>query len=343
MEFPVAKGIPRLCLDLSEEEKRCVRDARSLPVTAERVPRHPDPDYQEIERRLRERTSLPPNATALMREQQKSEVQYRLKACEEQDKYIATLKACYDNTPQTILDIGGAQGGLAKCLSAHYPDAQIVLADLDLWWLEIGKLRNPRAQVIRASVANLPFKRLAVDLVVSQAMLEHVKAYRQAVVELCEVAKECLFLAWNPNKFSLYDFHVDAPVTLLPKRLAKHVAIGWHALRRTGRTALSLTADLESLQYIPTTEVERLLRRYGRVENVFTSFAMNSLQSEYSYRFGRLKRFLAQHAAVARRLFTLLVALRVEPQCYYILKKNANWSSAYDGEARDTVLQATRT
>ena len=65
-------------------------------------------------------------------------------------------------------------------------------------------------------------------------MLEHVKDYDKAANELCRVAQKACFVAWSPNKYSVYDFgHLDAPVTIFSKPMARQVAKWWHGLRRT--------------------------------------------------------------------------------------------------------------
>ncbi|MGH8490753.1 MAG: hypothetical protein ACREXS_18300, partial [Gammaproteobacteria bacterium] len=119
-----------------------------------------------------------------------------------------------------------------------------------------------------------------------------------------------------------YDLgHIDAPVTLFSKRIAQPIALAWHRLRRTGLAKESIIAELENVHYFSTTAVKRILERHGRVHNVFVPFAMHSLKSRYAYRMGHLKAWLHRHLDLAELAFTVLVLLRIEPQCYYILKK----------------------
>jgi ubiquinone/menaquinone biosynthesis C-methylase UbiE len=196
------------------------------------------------------------------------------------------------------------------------------MVDLDLDWARVASLRNPNVEIIRGDATKLPIRDDMFDVVISQAMLEHIPDHTAALHEMCRTTRAVLFVAWGPNKNSLYDFgHLDAPVTLFSRKNAKKVAILWHKMLKTDRTHEWISSELDGTFYISTGFVKRLLKTYGTVFNVFTEFCMNSLRSEYSYRGGRIKNLLAKMPMLSKGIFKLLEFLMIEPQCYYILIK----------------------
>lgn len=332
-EYPVLDSIPRLCKNLWETEIRALEQFKKAgdTVTEPRVESARDDVYVRIEQLVRQRFDLPDDASEYVRRRMENDVHFRVRACEKQEKYVSTLRLyCHDKI-QSVLDVGGGQGGLTKCLNDLLNPSMSIMLDYDLSWLEVARLRNPTTQVVRGDAARLPFKRNSIDLVISQSMLEHVEEHDRALREMCEVAREVFFLCFGPNKFSLYDIgHLDAPVALFPSSVGEYVAILWHGIRRTGRSSDSIRAELAKTFYISTTHVKRILKEYGRVFNVFTDFCLFSIKSDYSYRMEKLKRCLAAHPTVAKCFFDVLALLRIEPQCYYIVQKGANDSQRAD-------------
>lgn len=323
--YPIINGIPRLCTELWEEE---IRELQRLRNTAYSVIHTKNKErsfniYEEIEKKVRQKINLPTNASNYLKKKKENDIYFRVRGCEKQDKYIQTLKLYYDKKKvETILDVGGGQGGLIKCFSECYSPYFSIMLDYDLSWIDVAKLRNPTVQVIRGDAVNLPFKKASIDIVISQAMLEHIREYDKAIKEMCEVTKDVCFVSWNPNKFSLYDFgHLDAPVTILPKAMAKYVAIMWHRIRRTGVRTDTIISGLERTFYISTTHVKNILRKYGRVYNVFVDFLLFSIQSNYSYRMRRIRKIFLKHTLITKLICKLFILLRIEPNCYYILKK----------------------
>ncbi|MCK4282762.1 MAG: methyltransferase domain-containing protein [Candidatus Brocadiae bacterium] len=322
--YPVLDGIPRLCEHLWEEEVRALgRFRRVGRVATEPRPETPRADvYVRIEELVRRKLQLPDNASRYLEERVENDVYFRVRGCERQEKYVNTLRLHCDAQIRSVLDVGGGQGGLMKCLGEHLRPSVSVLLDRDLSWLDVARLRNPGAEVVRADAAALPFKRSSMDLVISQSLLEHVEDHDKALAEMCEVARETLFVCFGPNKPSVYDFgHLDAPVTVFPKSVRKYVAILWHRVRRTGRSTDSIVSELDRTWYISTSHVRKILERYGEVRNVFRDFVLFSAQSDYAYGMGKFTRYLRNHPSLMKSLCDLLVWLRVEPQSYYILRK----------------------
>jgi uncharacterized protein YbaR (Trm112 family)/SAM-dependent methyltransferase len=324
-QYPVIDGIPRLCKTLTpgeEEELSRILDIKT-PVVRREPARNGDVDYDVIRKAVLERMKRPRTENPYLIRRWENDVEYKIKHCEEQEKFIGTLRLHHDGSFKSILDIGAGPGGLMKCLKRHYPGAGVIALDNDLKWAEVVKLRNPGAEVVRGDATSMPFKTGSIDCVFSTSVLEHICDYDQALREMCRVCREVLFVAWVPNKLSVYDFgHLDAPVAIFPKSIGKWVALLWHRLRRTGRPTRTIFSELEHTHYISTTHVKRFLLQYGTVKNVFVDFALFSLQSKYAYRMGRLKRFLSAHMRLSRLLFRLMTLLRIEPQCYYLLKRH---------------------
>src|SRR3989304_6899919 len=320
-EYPVINGIPRLCKELLEKEKRELEKfKKSTDVIIENIKDEKIQSldaYSQIEKIIRQKTNIPNNASNYLKRRLEKDICYRLKGCEKQEKYINTLKLFCNHDVKIILDIGGGQGGLIKSLTDFFHPTFSILLDYDLTWVEVAKLRNPTLQMIRGDATNLPFKKGSIDLVISQMMLEHIKEYDKALIEMCEVTKETCFVCWSPNKFFLYDFgHLDAPVSIFPKNMAKYIAVLWHKIRKTHRSNISIAEELDNTHYISTIHVKRVLKKYGHPYNVFTDFALYSLKSNYSHRMERIKHYLLIMRPLAKLIFKLLVLFRIEPQCY---------------------------
>lgn len=326
-EYPIIAGIPRLCLDLDSGEQAAIGEMHKIrdPITRSEPAREGPVDYEALRELVVARSPRPETDTPYILNRWENEIDFRVKHCEKQDKVIKTLELHCKQDFDVILDIGAGQGGLIKCLGDTYPSAELIALDYDLSWAEVAKLRNPRATIIRGDAAAIPFKSESIDCVVSSSVLEHVRDYDMALEEMCRVIKDALFLSWGPNKFAVYDFgHLDAPVAIFPRPTADRVALLWHKMRRTGRRPETIPAELDHTFYISTAHVKRVLQRHGNARNVFADFAMFSLENPYSYHMGGLKHLLASHRRVSEMLFRLLVLLKIEPQCYYILRKTAS-------------------
>ena len=327
-EYPIIDGIPRLCTKLWDKEINELRRFKNI------APREICPPpikgeiniYTEIEKKIRIIKSLPEDASSYAKRRRENDIQYNIRDCEKQKKYVDTLKSYYEVTKvNAVLDVGGGPGGLIKCFSKYYTADFFIMLDYDLSFVDIAKLRNPSVQIVRGDATNLPFKRESIDIVISQAMLEHIKKYDAAIKEMCEVARSVLFISWNPNKFSVYDFgHLDAPVTIFPKKIAICIAILWHKMRKTGKKNENIRSDLEEIFYIATTHVKKMLSKYGHAYNVFADFLLHSIESDYSYNAAGVKSFLKKHPIFTRIICNLLIWLKIEPQSYYILKKGCN-------------------
>jgi len=224
-EYPIIDGIPRLCIKLLEDENKIsekLRIKNDIKIGKQKV-RNYDV-YMEIEKRIRHKVKHSPNESEYLKMRIENDINYRVIGCEKQEKYINTLNLYYNGKIKSFLDVGGGQGGLTKCFNELLNPSISIILDFDISWLEIAKLRNPKADIIRGNAIRLPFKKGSINIVFSQAMLEHIQGYDDALREMCEVTKDILFVCWNPNRFFLYDFgHLDAPITILPKSMAKCV------------------------------------------------------------------------------------------------------------------------
>lgn len=329
-QYPIIDGIPRLVLHLDRYEEDKLRDFLNGVIGKDNKPEPLDKEerYRQIEAIVTRKilngyshvwNGDPPHKSRHM----KNEIEYRARYCEHQQKTVNTITKHCQSKFNTILDIGGGQGGLIKCLYDSFKPQHAFLVDYDLEWVEVARLRCPDVQIIRADGAKLPFKDRSIDLVVTQSALEHIKEYRRVVASICSVAKVAAFIACGPNKFSIYDFgHLNAPVTLFPKLIGRYVAYAWHALLRTKRTKKSIDIELGNTFFISTCEIKKMLQPYGTTKNVFVDFVMNSLQYGYNYPQARIKNFIKKHPKLGKLFFNVLVFLRIEPDCYYILIKH---------------------
>lgn len=327
--YPIINAIPRLCNDLwnSElEEMKRIRKTEGAVILNENRKDLTNPEtYNQIEKIVREKWNIKQDASNYIKKKAENDFRYQIKECERQEKVINTLKLYlnYNNTIKTVLDIGGGTGGLIKCLNDHFKPIFSIMLDYDLSWINVAQLRCPDIQIIRGDAMNLPFKKESIDCVFSLATIEHIQNYERALREMCYVTKHIFFVSWNPNKYFLYDIgHLDAPITIFPRKIAYYVAIFWHKIRKTGRTKEHIAWELERTFYISTTHVKKVLSKHGKVFNVFKDFCLFSLKSDYSYRMGKLKKFLISHTFFTRIILRSLVFLKIEPFCYYIMKKN---------------------
>lgn len=322
---PVLDGIPRLCPEpLPSEQAALERLAAAREPVVERLPEPPGDPYARIEELVRAKAALPPDASEYRRRRTENDVQFCVRECERQEKYVNTLRQHLVRRPGTLMDVGGGPGGLIKCLREHFQPELSVLVDRDLDWAEVARLRCPGVEIVRADTTCLPFRSDAIDLVVSQAVLEHVEAHDAALDELSRVTRAALLLSWGPTRFSAYDLgHLDAPITLLPKPLGRQVAFLWHRLRRTGVTMKAIDEGLLSTFYISTPHVRRRLARHGRVRNVFPEFMAFSLQSDYAFNLRGARDFLRRHPGLASWLVSSIAALHVEPNGYLLLEKGS--------------------
>lgn len=327
--YPVLDAIPRLCPEPAPSERIALERLAAVRDTiVEPLPEVPGDPYARIEEMVRAKSAPPAGSGEYSRRWAEKDIQFRVRGCEEQDKYASTLRLHFARRPETLLDVGGGQGGLIKCLAERLQPALAVLVDCDLEWAEVARLRCPEVEVVRADATCLPFRSDAIDLVVSQAMLEHVEAHDAALDELARVTKAALLLSWGPTRFSVYDLgHLDAPVTLLPRAVARHVAFLWHRLRGTGVTMKAIEDELRTTFYISTPHVRRRLARHGRVRNVFREFMAFSLQSGYAYNLSGARDALRRHPALASLLLASIAALHVEPNGYFLLEKGLGGGS----------------
>lgn len=329
-QYPVIDGIPRLLMQLNKEEADELKNFLNGIVTMANEPiglLNEEERYRRLEAIVTKKVvdgyaDVWHMETRDKMKQTKDEIDYRTRTCEQQIKTSKTITQHCTKEFKTILDIGGGQGGLTKFLYDFYKPQHIFLVDYDLEWVEVAKLRSPDAQIIRADAANLPFKEASIDLVVTQSALEHIKEYRKVVESICTTAKTAVYMTWGPNKFSVYDKgHLNAPVNLFPKSIAKYVAYAWHALIRSKVTQEAIDRGLADTFYISTTEVKKILQRYGTAKNVFVDFAMNSLKYGYFFESAKIKDILKKYPRLSKILFAILVFCRIEPDCYYMLIK----------------------
>lgn len=321
--YPVLDAIPRLCPEPAPSERAALeRLAAVRDMIVEPLPAAPGDPYARIEELVRAKSAPPPHTGEYSRRRVENDVQFRVRECEKQDKYANTIRRHFARRPETLLDVGGGQGGLIKCLTERFRPTLSVMVDCDLEWAEVARLRCPGIEIVRADATGLPFRDGAIDLVVSQAMLEHVEAYDAALDELGRVTAAALLLSWGPTRFSVYDLgHLDAPITLLPKSVGRLVAFLWHRLRRTGLSMEAIDDGLRTTFYISTTHVRRRLARHGRVRNVFPEFMAFSLQSDYAFNLHGVRDVLRRHPDLASLLLSSIAALHVEPNGYFLLEK----------------------
>jgi ubiquinone/menaquinone biosynthesis C-methylase UbiE/uncharacterized protein YbaR (Trm112 family) len=318
--YPVLDWIARLVPPrlLRETERSVLRqDAGPAPQI---VPPE-EPDADELRAALDEKArakifhaGLPPG----LEEQAQRDYEYRARHTEEKMKFVRTAAPLLRGELNTIVDVGGGQGGTLSAFRAAYQPGHAFLVDLDPEWLEVARLRDRATEVVRGDATRLPFSDQSIDLLITTATLEHIPDWRGALREFLRVARQGL-VCYGPNGSFPYDFgHVDAPfVTWLPKPAAARVAASYHRLRGTGRTIDTVRHQLESTFYIPRAQAVRELERSGaEATNVFREFLEESVRDEYHLHGRRVLRVLRQHPRLRRAFSGVLTAIGMEPNVY---------------------------
>jgi ubiquinone/menaquinone biosynthesis C-methylase UbiE len=126
--------------------------------------------------------------------------------------YREKMRAIYTIAPdchfQTILEVGGGQGGLTALL---YPQAKITNLDLDPQYVQAACNRQSNVQFICGDATQLPFADASFDAVTMFDVLEHIPDDRLAIAEALRVLKPDGFLLIStPDsatwRFPYYDF-----------------------------------------------------------------------------------------------------------------------------------------
>jgi len=110
--------------------------------------------------------------------------------------------------PGTIADLGCSTGYLLEDLRAAYPAARLIGVDLVAAGLRKAADLVPDAELIQASVTDLPLAGASLDAAVSANLLEHVPDDRAALRELRRVLRPgALAVLVVPAGPGLYDYY----------------------------------------------------------------------------------------------------------------------------------------
>lgn len=321
-DYPVLRRVPRLVPpeQFTDEERSALADtpSGSDPEVLRDEP-SPEDVQARIEVMIRAKTILS-DMSPKLRERAERNVQYLLHHTESKRKFVLTVKPHLSRAPRRILDLGGGQGGTLKDFKEAFSPETAILLDLDPTWVEVAALRDFECEVIRGDATRLPLAAEAIDLLVSTATLEHIPDWRAAVREVARTAQRAL-ICYGPNGRFPYDFgHLDAPfVTWLNPEAASRVALLYHRMRRTGRTAESIRGELAVTFFIPRAAVVRELRSLGlEVRNVFAEFLEHSVNESYHFAAAGLMKTL-RRAPWVRTIFAKgLTFLGAEPNVYLL-------------------------
>jgi GT2 family glycosyltransferase/SAM-dependent methyltransferase len=125
--------------------------------------------------------------------------------------YREKMRAIHRISPnlsfQTILEVGGGQGGLTAML---YPNAHITNIDLNPTYADVPCNQTERVTFICGDATALPFESASFDAVTMFDLIEHVPDDQQAIAEALRVLKPGGYLLLStPNehwKFPYYGF-----------------------------------------------------------------------------------------------------------------------------------------
>jgi len=243
---------------------------------------------------------------------------YRVYHAEDRERHVRAVEGLVREPVETILDIGGGQGGLLTCFSRRYQPRLSIMVDLDPLWVRVAAVRNPEVTVIRADATNLPFRTASLNLVVTTSTLEHVAGWRTMLDEVARVADQA-YVSYGYNRFFPYEKgHIDAPfVTFLPKSVGQHIAYVWLRLIGKPRTLNSIRTQLEQTMFLSRNDAVRVLNRAGMTtRSVFRGFLSASVRADYHYFAGGIKRYLARHTTLLDAISWFFDTTQSEPIVY---------------------------
>lgn len=346
--YPVVDRIPRMLREerLSSREKKITKDYENLSFKEPKVlvkseinenekhkiieklvkeKLHEDERYRNtIENLMKESPQFESREAKKVKKIVEHQIEYRVYQTEKKERFVNTCIPYLTDKPQVIADIGGGQGGTISCFSKYFTPRISLLIDLDISWATIALIRDPTVNVIRADIANLPFKNQGIDLLITTSVLEHISAWEKATEEMARISKNA-FICYGPNKWSLYDLgHVNAPlVTILPVKIGAGVAYLYHKfILKTGYSYRILKKEIEGTYFIPRSKVMKILKKYGIVKNVFPEFIYHSVMSDSYFDAGRIKSFLKSHPRLRKFSSKFLVRLGLEPDFYLFFRNN---------------------
>lgn len=121
------------------------------------------------------------------------------------EKMRAVSAIAPDRPFQTILEIGGGQGGLTTLL---YPQAQITNLDLEPKYAQASCNQQSNVRFVCGDATNLPFADASFDAVTMFDVLEHIPNDRKAIAEALRVLKPNGFLLIStPNEHWRFPYY----------------------------------------------------------------------------------------------------------------------------------------
>lgn len=145
-------------------------------------------------------------------------------------KYAFFMKVIRPKSKSLILDVGCGQGTF---LEEKYPHKKNIIAlDVNPEYIKIVKKKYPEIKVLKASGLKLPFKDKSIDVVFSNAVIEHVGGLKEQKIfaqEIMRVAKS--YFVTVPNKYFPLEPHYRVPFyqfvsKSFQKWLSKKISIG---------------------------------------------------------------------------------------------------------------------
>ena len=136
-------------------------------------------------------------------------------------KYELFLRLIKPKPNETILDVGAGSGTFLE--NKYHNKKKIISLDISEKLLKEIKIKYPEIKTIKASALKLPFKTKSIDIVFSNAVIEHVgdkKKYKKFSKEIQRVGKR--WFVTTPNKWFPFEPHYRLPLyQFVPKKIQK--------------------------------------------------------------------------------------------------------------------------
>jgi len=136
-------------------------------------------------------------------------------------KFKLFLSQLNPDVSTKILDVGSGPGTFLE--EKYKQKKNITALDISEEYLKLVKTRYPDVKIIKGNALKLPFKDKSIDIIFSNAVIEHVGNYKKQKIfadEIRRVSKK--YFVTTPNKHFPFEPHYRLPFyQWIPKKLQK--------------------------------------------------------------------------------------------------------------------------
>jgi len=205
----------------------------------------------------------------------------RLQDISREKKLRLFLQGLKPEPDETILELGSAR---TSFFLRAVDSSQVIATDISATKLQ--SMRHPVMGCVLADATALPFKDNGVDIVFSNAVIEHVgeREQQQRFADEAQRAARRGYFITTPNKLFPFEFHFRLPLfQFVPKTiqrwLCNHVSLGWVKKGHWQDINLLTPGQFQSL--FPTAQLEQ--QRITFFPETLICYEIHSHKSEGSH------------------------------------------------------------